>query len=389
MEDLRFSGWIRRCFPGAVSLMFFGLMACSSPDAGLEPESPEGPGDATSKETVVSALGRLEPLGEVISVGVALGHRLDRLEVEEGDRVEQDQVLAYLDGYAERRADEAYSASRLQEAANRLEAETRHGEALVREAEARIRQLELEQLQPLEITAQEAEVRMIEAELATSKSDLKRLQFLIESEVVSERDLEHGSLLVSQNQARLDHAQAQLSKLVTARKVDLDLAREQLDTARANLLRNQILIQLDSLRASLSQARTRLERTIIRSPVKGTILRLISHPGESLDDQPILELGNTGEMLAIAEVYETAISQVRLGQRARITSPALASELAGEVFHIGATIHKNDVLNIDPTADTDARVVEVKIRLDESTAAAALVNLQVDVQIITQELPNR
>ena len=359
------------------------LIACNSGSQ----DSQEELAGTDSAETIVSALGRLEPLGEVISVGVALGHRLGRLEVVESQKVQPGQVLAYLDTYPERLADQAYSASRLREAEKRLETETRHGQAIVREGEARIQQLE--ELQPLEIRAQEAEVRMIEAELATSKSDLERIQFLWERNVVSDQELEHQSLLASQNRARLDYARAHLSKLLTARKVDLDLAREQLATARASLLRNQSLIQLHSLRASLAQASARLEQTIIRSPVDGQILRIVSRVGESLDHEAILEMGNTGEMLAIAEVYETAIGQVRRGQRARITSPALAKELSGKVFEIGATIHRNDVLNIDPTADTDARVVEVKIRLDESETAAALVNLPVDVQIIVpQDSPN-
>ena len=44
-------------------------------------------------------------------------------------------------------------------------------------------------------------------------------------------------------------------------------------------------------------------------------------------------------------------------------------------------IAKNDILNVDPTANTDARVVEVKIRLDSSALAARLINLQVYVFI--------
>lgn len=44
-------------------------------------------------------------------------------------------------------------------------------------------------------------------------------------------------------------------------------------------------------------------------------------------------------------------------------------------------IFKNDVLSVDPAADGDARVVEVKIRLNDSAAVSGLTNLQVDVQI--------
>jgi HlyD family secretion protein len=44
-------------------------------------------------------------------------------------------------------------------------------------------------------------------------------------------------------------------------------------------------------------------------------------------------------------------------------------------------IYKNDILDVDPAADADARVVEVRIRLDEPDLVAGLSNLQVDVEI--------
>jgi HlyD family secretion protein len=57
--------------------------------------------------------------------------------------------------------------------------------------------------------------------------------------------------------------------------------------------------------------------------------------------------------------------------------------LEGTVARIGKQIGKKDVLNTDPAADTDARVVEVRIRLapESSKKVAALTNLQVEVKI--------
>ena len=40
-----------------------------------------------------------------------------------------------------------------------------------------------------------------------------------------------------------------------------------------------------------------------------------------------------------------------------------------------------DVIGTDPIAKTDARVVEVRIALDDSERAAALTHLQVEVEI--------
>jgi len=60
---------------------------------------------------------------------------------------------------------------------------------------------------------------------------------------------------------------------------------------------------------------------------------------------------------------------------------ALAEPLTGAVERIGRKIGKMDVLSADPAAKTDARVVEVHIRLDDGAAASGLTNLQVEVEL--------
>ena len=100
-----------------------------------------------------------------------------------------------------------------------------------------------------------------------------------------------------------------------------------------------------------------------------------------MDTKPILKLGDTRAMYAVAEVYETDVGLVRPGQRAKVTSPALSQPLMGTVERVGRMIYKNDVLHVDPAADANARVVEAWILLEESEAASHLINLQVDVRI--------
>lgn len=56
--------------------------------------------------------------------------------------------------------------------------------------------------------------------------------------------------------------------------------------------------------------------------------------------------------------------------------------MTGKIIHIGALVHRNDIFNVDPTANVDARVVEVRVTLDDSTTAAKYVQHQVDVAIV-------
>jgi HlyD family secretion protein len=83
----------------------------------------------------------------------------------------------------------------------------------------------------------------------------------------------------------------------------------------------------------------------------------------------------------VAEVYETDIGRVRLGQRATVSSPTLGAPIQGKVAKIGSMIFKNDVLSVDPAARIDARVVEVRILLEDAARVANLSNLSVDVVI--------
>ncbi|BCX12412.1 MAG: hypothetical protein KatS3mg067_1350 [Thermosynechococcus sp.] len=54
----------------------------------------------------ITALGRLEPEGEVVAVSApSMTERLGQLLVREGDRVVAGQPLAYLDTYPERKAE--------------------------------------------------------------------------------------------------------------------------------------------------------------------------------------------------------------------------------------------------------------------------------------------
>jgi HlyD family secretion protein len=97
----------------------------------------------------------------------------------------------------------------------------------------------------------------------------------------------------------------------------------------------------------------------------------------------IVEIGNTNQMYVVAEVYENDINRVKLGQNATITQLNLPGELKGKVDRIGLLVAKKDVLSTDPAADIDARVVEVKIRLDteSSQRVTGLTNSKVRVAI--------
>ncbi len=92
-------------------------------------------------------------------------------------------------------------------------------------------------------------------------------------------------------------------------------------------------------------------------------------------------MGDARTMHVVAEVYESDIGLVQIGQPATISSPSLPVDMTGRVVQIGMLIFKNDVLDVDPAADADARVVEVRIELDDGERVQHLTNMTVDVVI--------
>lgn len=133
--------------------------------------------------------------------------------------------------------------------------------------------------------------------------------------------------------------------------------------------------------ADLAAAKARLNLAVVTAPVRGQVLDIHTRPGERIGNEGILELGKTDEMYVIAEVYETDIAKVVPGQTATITLAALPEPITGRVEKSELRVGRLDVLGTDPVAKTDARVVEVKIVLDDPGPVARFTDMQVEVQI--------
>jgi len=139
-------------------------------------------------------------------------------------------------------------------------------------------------------------------------------------------------MLARRTRENLTSAQATLSKTRVSREIDLVKTRAQLQTARAAFDRTLAGIPVDSLTRHLQLAEARLKLTVLRAPFDGQILKIRTRPGEATGIRPIVRMGKTQAMQAVAEVYHTDARFVRAGQKARITSPALHGLLTGTVF---------------------------------------------------------
>jgi HlyD family secretion protein len=375
-------GWIVVMAAGAIALGLIGLGVTQLRQNQTQSTQRQSqtPAPLPQKVTVV-ALGRLEPQGEAIRVSGPNGERIGKLLVSRGDFVKVGAVIAYLESYDERLAERNYAASQLAEARERLKATTAYSKAQIQEAQTRIQQVD--RPGTFEVEAQRATVRQLKAELALAQTDLQRNQNLYQEGAIAKQELDRQVSQTRSLQEQLNNAKASLVWLENAVKTNLSNAQAQLKSQQTNLPLSQVQVAARSAAQNLNLAEARLQRTIIRAPRTGRILRVFAYPGEAIGDDGIVEMGDTRRMYAVAEVYESDVGLVKVGQKATITSRngAFSKQLTGKVSEVGWQIFKNNVLDDDPAANADARVVEVRVLLDDSQAVAALTNLQVDVKI--------
>jgi len=337
----------------------------------------------------VSALGRLEPDGELVQVFAPTsieGARVERLQVSHGQHLRQGDVIAILDTYAVQQAVWREAKRQVEVAQARLE-QVKAG-AKVGQIQAQERVVErLQAEEQTQIATQRATIARLEAERQNAELEDRRYQQLYQEGAVSASLRDAKRLTADTVRENLNEARAGLNRICLP-------LQQQIAEARAT--RAQIAqvrpVDIDVVRAEVAQAqagwaraKADLERTVVRSPQDGQVLKIHTRPGELVGNKGIISLGQTRQMVAVAEVYELDVSRVRVGQSATVTSKnnAFPDELHGKVMEVGLEIDKKDVLNTDPAAQFDARVVEVKVRLDaeSSRKVAGLTNLSVQVAI--------
>lgn len=342
--------------------------------------------DPTIKAT--SAFGRLEPKGEVIQVSPSLlteTAQVKKLLVEEGSRVQTNQIIAVLDTEERLLSEVAYAKQQFSVAQANLN-KTLAGEST---ATIQAQRKDIDRLKAElegEVRIQKANILRIKAELTNADAEYKRYQYLYQEGVISDSILDSKQLILDSAHSQLKSAQANLDRTLATRKQQIAQAKEELTEIEEVRPVDVAVTQaeLASAEAQVQQAQARLKTAYVRSPQTGQVLKIHTHSGEAIQSEGIVAIGETSQMFVIAEVYESDIHSVQIGQKAKITSPSLPQDLQGEVDHIGLMVAKKDVLDTDPAADADARVIEVKIRLSPaaSRAVAGLTNLQVDVVIL-------
>ena len=346
-----------------------------------------GPISSEVTRTKVSALGRIEPRGGLLSVFGLPGDRIEKLSAEQGDEVARDAILAELTSRKDRALERDLVAIQLQEARSQRDAIDHAGKEKIAVIDAESAQLQSGRESDLK--AQDARIEALSLQSQVAHDNWKRLKGL-QRTTVSAQDLEKSELLHQQAESELTAARAIRDKTEKGYVQSDAVLKAKRSAALAELEEAIQRVPLESVEENLKIAERRLDATQIKAPVAGRVLKVIGHEGDTTGNQPIFQLADTGAMVVIAEVYETDIRVLDewLSQSpglATITSRALEKPLTGDVHRnqIAHLIAKNHLFSINPREDVDRRVVEVRvdIRPESVELASRYVGLEVQVEI--------
>ncbi|MEI6445544.1 MAG: ABC exporter membrane fusion protein [Nostocales cyanobacterium ELA583] len=331
----------------------------------------------------VTALGRIEPEGEVIKLSAAIsgeGSRVAKILVQEGYMVKAGQVIAILDN------------------SDRLQAELTEAKAEVKMIQSKIAQVQAG-AKPGEITAQQAiidrltvesqgdidtqkaNLEKLQAELLNAEAENKRYQQLYIEGAISASQKDSKNLNVETAKKSLQAAQSQLKKLELSNQQKIKEA-----SATLNQISEVRKVDVEAAIAELNRANTivkkatiNLQQAYVKSPQNGQVFEIHTHPGELISNNGIADIGKTSQMYVVAEVYESDITKIIQGKQVRIVSDTFAQELQGKVERIGLQVRKQNLTNTDPSSNIDNRIVKVHIRLNKASTqqAAKFTNMQV------------
>lgn len=365
-----------------------GIIFFAASQSGLLGKSPTS-ADAIATPSInkVTALGRLEPQTEVIRLSAPAtldGDRVAEILVKQGDRVKKGQVVAILDSRDRLQAALTEAEERVRVAQSRLaqvKAGAKSGE--IRAQESTIAKLQAE-LQG-EIASQEAAIVRLQSELRNARSEFDRNQRLYQEGAISSSAIDSKRLVLESAEAKLQEAFSGKSRTVNTLQAQINEAKATLSRiAEVRPVDVQVAqTDVDSAIAAVKRSETELAQAIIRAPMEVQILKIHARLGEKIGDNGIADLGQTERMMAVAEVYQTDISKVKLGQEATITGQAFSGEVKGTVAEIGLQVKRQNVFSNQPGENLDRRVIEVKIRLnpEDSKRVEGLTNLQVQTAI--------
>ncbi len=313
----------------------------------------------------VSGSGNIAVHNEVkLTFGVA--GRVDRIYVEEGDKVKKGDVLAKLETDALELA-----LTQAKVALTKVQVDITQAEVALKTAE-----YNLEQTQE---TYTLADIKAAEADVVIAKRDLDDVLWTLSKYEEGTPGWESYQKVVSYAQTRVNAAQDKYDAMLSgADNEEVAIKRLQVELAKQSLeLTKQSLELTDQ---SLAQAQKQLREASIAAPFDGVVAEVGVDEKDTVSTATtIVHLIDPGSMELKVEVDEIDVTEVKLGQRAIIELDALAGlPLEGKVSFI----------SLLPKEEGGVITYDVKINFDVPEGVGIRTGMSSTADIVVAERTN-
>jgi HlyD family secretion protein len=296
-----------------------------------------------------------------VEVSSQVQGEIQQLLVKEGDTVHRGELLATImpEELAAQRAyyqhTEQGQASNVNSARSALTYQELQTRDQIRQAEASLASVEAQQKEAA-------------ADLENDRLNYERIHKLFLQEIMAAQ---------SDDQARTTYQAAEahvnsFAQQVAAARAALALARSNLEQVK--MRENELdasIHQLAAAAAQRKQAQVRLDYTEIRSPTDGFVDTRVALQGEVVNiAQPILTLINPDDLWVRADIPETYIDRVQIGQQLQVRLPSGAVR-TGTVFYRGADASFATQRDVSRTK-RDIKTFEIRLRVDNRDRALAV-----------------
>ena len=312
-------------------------------------------------EDLISAPGVIEPISEELEVGTEIAGKLKQVLVEEGDQVLKGQTIAVLEN----------SDFQANIVSAKTQIETLRSQKAT--AEAKLLQAKTDR-ERIENGARREERQEAKAifdstlpNIENAKREFERRKRLYDSGDVSREELERAKTVYENAQKQSETMKAKFEVVnADARKDDLQKADAAIRLAETQIHEFDALIREAEARVRIAKAN--LERTIVRAPITGIILRKRLKDGESVSPESsngIVTIADISALRVRVDVDETDVAKIKIGQIGYVTAETYgAQKFSVKVIKIGQILGRKNIRTEKPQEKVDTKILEILLELE-------------------------
>lgn len=352
----------------------------------------------------ITASGKVVPV-QSVNISPKNPGVLSQLYVEQGDRIQQGQILARMDSAGIEAQRSQYRANLAQSQAQLAEALAGSRPQEIAQARARLAQSQAQLAaakagnRPQEIAQSQSQVDAAQARVNYTSEQVKRYEYLYKEGAEKKQLLDQAISDDKSARANLEEAKKRFSLVQSGtRSEEIDQRQAAVNEARAALVlledgtRSEEIAQrqaaVASAEAQLKGVQVQLEDTIIRAPLSGIVTQKYAEPGAfvtpttsastsaSATSSSIVAVARGLEILA--QVPEADLGRIKQGQQVEIVADAYPDR-----------VFKGHVRLIAPEAVVEQGVTSFQVRVALDTGIDKLRSgLNVDLTFLGDRVNN-